>query len=228
MWFSNVFPLLQHLPPRRHMSATAIMPSEEGHSLWAEPRAGPSLKQDGCHVTCADRQMDLERASEHEIFISFCINLKPAASWETNRLMGPSSGTAILRSRATDPAMNTREHAHTHKTEGAGLQSYKKLLSTNNSVNILQMETFTVNFGNVDVKKEKIYENYQSQTVCCYCIFVVVQIFSFLSHFVRNLHSEMTCLVLADWTVTRGLWSCNMPWLKHASFYTKKMKKIYL
>ncbi len=105
------------------MSATAIMPSEEGHSLWAEPRAGPSLKQDVGHV---NGQMDLERASEHEIFISFCINLKPAASWETNRLMGPSSGTAILRSRATDPAMNTREHAHTHKTEGAGLQSYKK------------------------------------------------------------------------------------------------------
>lgn len=120
------FPLQQHHPPRQHTSATAITPSEEGPSLWAELRAGPCLKQDVCHVTCADRQMDQKRASEHEIFIPFCINLKPAASWETNGLTGPSSETAILRSRATDPAMNTREHAHTHKTEGAGLQSYKK------------------------------------------------------------------------------------------------------
>lgn len=121
------FPLQQHHPPRQHTSATAITPSEEGPSLWAELRAGPCLKQDVCHVTCADRQMDQKRASEHEIFIPFCINLKPAASWETNRLTGPSSETAILRSRATDPAMNTREHAHTHKTEGAGLQSYEKI-----------------------------------------------------------------------------------------------------
>lgn len=35
------------------------------------------------------------------------------------------------------------------------------------------METFTVNFGNVDVKKkEKIYENYQSQTMFVVIVFL--------------------------------------------------------
>lgn len=82
---------------------------------------GPARLKRGGHVTCAD----LERASEHEIFISFCINLKPAASWETNGHTGPSSETAFKSYRSCHE--HTSEHAHTHKTEGAGLQSYEKI-----------------------------------------------------------------------------------------------------